>query len=248
MSSSAAETPKKSLKGRPLKEPSINDFCRVCRCNFKNYYGVFSRRVSTENLFEVPKREGVVKCRLADLACELGFNCVQAVNISKRVCAKCATKIRNAVELMRFLRTGFSAQEPRETSLQCSPPTVERFKQMSVSPHSTNSGKVTRTAFPGKGTLETAEKPKVRRSIAYPAAGSATQARREICDLMSVVERTEKSKMKVVFPTGDDTFSFRSAPDVTTTNIIRNICNRNWKPVVNVIFALVIFALQKHGS
>lgn len=237
MSSSAAETPKKSLKGRPLKEPSINDFCRVCRCNFKNYYGVFSRRVSTENLFEVPKREGVVKCRLADLACELGFNCVQAVNISKRVCAKCATKIRNAVELMRFLRTGFSAQEPRETSLQCSPPTVERFKQMSVSPHSTNSGKVTRTASPGKGTLETAEKPKVRRSIAYPAAGSATQARQEICDLMSVVERTEKSKMKVVFPTGDDTFSFRSAPDVTTTNIIRNICNRNWKPVVNAIFS-----------
>ena len=132
-SSSDRETPKKAVKGRPRKENSCNDFCRVCRCNFKcfygclrskrsrtsrmksdlfriraarkvglfarlecekalshgpisfgscgnacyagNFYGDFKRRVSTENLFEISKRAGVEKCRLADLVTELGFSC-----------------------------------------------------------------------------------------------------------------------------------------------------------------------------
>ena len=78
------------------------------------------------------------------------------------------------------------------------------------------------------------EKPKAWHSIRYSAVFSATQ---ETCDLMSMVEQTKKSKVKIVFPTGDYTFSFRSAPDVTVANTIRNICNRNWKPIVNMIFA-----------
>ena len=61
-----AETPKKSV-GRPLKKPSRSDFCRVCGCNFNTYYGDLKRRVSTENLYEIPKRAGVEKSRLADL-------------------------------------------------------------------------------------------------------------------------------------------------------------------------------------
>lgn len=42
--------------------------------------------------------------------------------------------------------------------------------------------------------------------------------------------------MKKIIPTGDETFTFRSPPDVMTANMIRNICDRNWKPVVNAMF------------
>lgn len=55
-----AETPKKSV-GRPLKKPSCSDFCRVCDCNFNTYYGDFKRRVSTENLFEIPNERALKK-------------------------------------------------------------------------------------------------------------------------------------------------------------------------------------------
>ena len=80
-----SETPKKKLpgRGRPAKQPSCNDFCRVCSVNFKTYYGEFDRnRVSTENLFEEPKRAGVEKCRLVDLLKELGFSCEKSLSQS----------------------------------------------------------------------------------------------------------------------------------------------------------------------
>ena len=135
-----SETPKKKLpgRGRPAKQPSCNDFCRVCSVNFKTYYGEFNRnRVSTENLFKEPKREGMEKC-LVDLLKELGFSCEKSLSESNRVCSKCSTKIRNAVQLIRFLRSGFAESRLR-ASLQCSPTAAEEgFKRMSSSPHSAN--------------------------------------------------------------------------------------------------------------
>lgn len=100
-------------------EPSCHIFCHVCRCNFKSYCRGFTRRVSTENLFQIPKR---------------------------------------AAALCNW--TGFSMQDPIRSYIQCLPTAVERFKQTSVLSHWANSGKVTRTALPGKGTLEMTEKPK----------------------------------------------------------------------------------------
>jgi hypothetical protein len=69
----SSETSKEVVKGRPMKEPSCNGSCRVCRCNFKSYYRDFKRRVSTKNFFEIAKRAGVEKCRLADLVTERVF-------------------------------------------------------------------------------------------------------------------------------------------------------------------------------
>lgn len=144
--SSSSETPKKSVKGRPAKESSVDDFCRVCKCNFRNYYGDFKRRVSTENLFEIPKRAGVAKCRLAEFVVELGFTCRKSLDSSSHVCAKCATKIRNATDLMRFLGSAFNvAVQNPSSSIEDSPIKVERFKQMSISPYSSNLAKVNKS-------------------------------------------------------------------------------------------------------
>ena len=94
-----SEISKEVVKGRPAKEASCNDFCRVCRCNYRD----FKRRVSTENFkFLVFEISGLEKCRLADLVTELGFSCQTKSNQS----AKCVTKIWNAVELMMYPRSG----------------------------------------------------------------------------------------------------------------------------------------------
>ena len=109
---SLAETPKKSLKGKPLKEPSCNDFCRVYRCNFESFYGVFSSRVSTKNLHENAKRPGVAKCRLANLASEL---C--------KVCNK--DKKHPGIDVFNSI-TGVLDRDPTASSLQFSPTAFER--------------------------------------------------------------------------------------------------------------------------
>ena len=239
-----SETPKKKLPGRgkPAKQPSCNDFCRVCSVNFKTYCGEFNRnRVSTENLFEEPKRAGMEKCRLVYLLKELGFSCEKSLSESKRVCSKCSTKIRNTVQLMRFLRSGFATSRS-STSIQCSPTaTVERFKQISSSPHSANPGKQTRTASPMEKGVEApmkdcTEKPTARRSITYMSSDvTSRRMREEICDLMSM-EEVDKPALRIFIPTGNDNFAFRSTPDATTANMVKNVSNKNWKPVVNALF------------
>ena len=77
------------------------------------------------------------KC-LVDLLKELGFSCEKSLSESNQVCSNCSTKIPNAVQLIRFLRSGFAALRLSE-SIQCSPTAAEeRFKRMSSSPHSAN--------------------------------------------------------------------------------------------------------------
>ena len=52
-SSSDRETPKKAVKGRPTKEQSRHDFCRVCRCNLKIFTAIlnvgFQRRICSRS-------------------------------------------------------------------------------------------------------------------------------------------------------------------------------------------------------
>lgn len=86
-------------------------------------------------------------------------------------------------------------------------------------------------------TVQTAKKSTARCSIMYADGVSLQEARNEMCNLMSVEDREgEKAKMKVIIPTGDETLTLRSPPDVMTANMIRYICERNWKPVVNAMF------------
>ena len=211
-----AETPKKSV-GRPFKKPSCSDFCRVCGCNFNTYYGDFKQRVSTENLFEIPKRAGVEKSRLADLLCKLGITCEQSSSLPSRVCAKCGTKIRNAIGLFRSLRGSLLFQPPKSVvEVEHSPIAIERFKRMAWSPVSEGLASSNDGVRTGKAC----------RSIVYGPSEDETSL---------VLEKTDQ--LKVVIPTKDDTISLQSAPDALAEKIVKNIFNRNWKPVANAMFA-----------
>ena len=208
-----AETPKKSV-GRPFKKPSCSDFCRVCGCNFNTYYGDFKQRVSTENLFEIPKRAGVEKSRLADLLCKLGITCEQSSSLPSRVCTKCGTKIRNAIGLFRLLRGSLIFQPPKSVvDVEHSPIAIERFKRMAWSPVSEG------LASSSNDGVRTG---KACRSIVYGPSEDETSL---------VLEKTDQ--LKVVIPTKDDTISLQSAPDELAEKIVKNIFNRNWKPVAN---------------
>ena len=101
------------------------------------------------------------KCRLADLVTELGFSCEKNLAESDRVCAKCATKIRNASELMRYLKSGFLAPQEQPIAMTCSPIAAERFKRMSGSPHSAKSGKISRGDSPKENTKTTTKSKKL---------------------------------------------------------------------------------------
>ena len=113
---------------KTFKEPSCNNFCRVYRCNFESFYGVFSRRVSMENLYEIPKRTGVAKCRQADLASALGFNCSESNWCFKLSMCKVCNKDKKCPGIDVFNSiTGFSDGDPTACSLQFSPTGFERF-------------------------------------------------------------------------------------------------------------------------
>lgn len=125
-------TPKKRYRVKYKKQQQAHsNFCRICGCNFSVLYGDFKRStISTENLFAVPGRSAVTKRKLADLLCDVGFPCYEnKENLSERVCAPCARKIRNAATLIDFLRTGFKKQTE---NMSPGPDSGrDRFKRMS---------------------------------------------------------------------------------------------------------------------
>lgn len=81
------------------------------------------------------------------------------------------------------------------------------------------------------------EKPTARGSIKYGMSSNVTsqRMREEICDLMSM-EEVNKPALRIAIPSGNDNFSFCSAPHATMANIIKNICKNNWKPVDRALF------------
>lgn len=143
--SSTRETPKKLAAVLEPKNSSCSgDCCRLCRCLFRVQKGDKFQHISTENLFKIPGKKGVEKRPLHELLSEdLGLHLSSNPNYSSRVCAKCALKIRNAVELVRFLKANLNpVANIGETSVECE--TQQRWKRMSKSPSSAEKPKSAR--------------------------------------------------------------------------------------------------------
>lgn len=103
------DTPTKRVKGRKTQEENANDFCRLCGVNLKIKFGNFQKStkyISTENLFKPSGRAKRGGTTLAELCSEIGLNIVESSVLSSRVCQSCGRKIFNAVELVRFIRSG----------------------------------------------------------------------------------------------------------------------------------------------
>ncbi len=122
------ETPKKRVtkRGRPSGKPNANDYCRICKCQFK------LSKCSTINIFERSAREHFKHFILADLCQESNVILLQADNLSNRVCITCGKKLRDfcltSKEILEKLN------KPHESFIQYSSvnsqqPPKERFKR-----------------------------------------------------------------------------------------------------------------------
>ena len=138
-------TPKKSVK---RSEKSVNsDTCRICQVYFKLSVGNFGGKdkyISTENLFKIPQRAGVVSIPLADqLKAHLGVQVNPGDGKSSRVCAKCALKIRNASTLCEFIMTGLKCEAKADEENE----EQQSFKRFNVVSSQRNVKKVARTVL-----------------------------------------------------------------------------------------------------
>ena len=132
------DTPTKPVKGRKSQEENANDCCRLCGVNLKIKFGNFQKStkyISTENLFKPSahaKHEGKT---LAELCSEIGLNIVESSVLSSRVCQSCGRKIFNAVELVRFIRSGLerNVEVPLYSSDQDTQVKIKRLLPSSVS-------------------------------------------------------------------------------------------------------------------
>ena len=125
-----ANTPKKKVvregRGRkPNLEVEASDFCRICKVNFKKN-GTY---ISSKNLFTT---SGGPLSEILSSKLKLFLIC--ASNLSSRVCAKCALKIRNASS--NFILVEESLNVPhhnfQESAVEENDDT-ERFKKCSKS-------------------------------------------------------------------------------------------------------------------
>ena len=77
--------------------------------------------IFTENLCKIPSWKGVEKRPLDQLISQdLVLSVIKTPEYSSRVCTKCALKIRNAVELCRFVKDNLNPQPvPIEEDITC---------------------------------------------------------------------------------------------------------------------------------
>ena len=117
-------------KGRgrkPNLEVEVSDFCRICMVNFKKN-GTY---ISSENLFTTSKSSGPLS---EILSSKLKLFLTPAPNLSSRVCAKCALKIRNASSNFSLVEENLNVphQNFQESAVEENDDT-ERFKRCSKS-------------------------------------------------------------------------------------------------------------------
>ena len=123
-----SETPKKKLpgRGRPEKQPSCNNFCRVYSVNSKHITEstikiVFLRRISSKNQRERAWRNVVLSTCLRNSAFP-----------ARKVCLSQTECVPNVFKVW-ICRITFECLDSMLATA-----TEERFKGMSSSPHSAN--------------------------------------------------------------------------------------------------------------
>lgn len=146
-------------------------------------------------------------------------------------------QICHALELIRYLKSGFLAPQEHPIAMTW----LLRRNVLSEFPVRLIQRNLEKLARPAHRRriefqnlkVESRKPLTARRSISHSFA-KINATRQEISNLMSAQE-VEKPAIKVVIR---DTYSVRSGPDTATANIVKNICNRQWKPVVNATFVL----------
>ena len=232
-------TPQKKVvrrgRGRkPNLEVEACDVCRICKLNLKKN-GTY---ICSENLFTTSK-PGRPLSDILSSKLKLFLTC--ASNLSSRVCAKCALKIRNASSNFIFVEENLNVphQNFQESAVKENNDT-ERFKRCSKSSPGLRSEK-RRKADRLNASKETGRNRGAKRPLLF---GNAQQycetVAGELPDLVMEIDSSlcEKSTSLEVdvnlhFPSGDRK---KLIEDDRAKSLIKNVAQQNWKAAVNIVF------------
>ena len=232
-------TPTKPVKkrGRKPKEQDASDFCRVCKVNFK-LNGTY---LSCENLH---KKAGAGNLSLSRVITETLELCLSSEPyLSSRVCSKCALKIRNAAERLKFIRENINVphgnfMKTKESGQEYDkenqdPEEILRFKRLAKSPGLAIEKR-------RKGESERVEESTDRRE--------ARAKRPLLFGDQNITRQEEKSPSLNIDPSLIEKpkslevvvhLNFSSGPrvkeidDANTRSVIKNVAQNNWKAAVN---------------
>ena len=90
-----------------MSRTAPDDYCRVCKCCFKQKFGNFSKivHVSSQNMFKPSQREESFGIVLSDLCDKVGLPLKNSEYHSTKICNTCSRKILKVHELQTELKS-----------------------------------------------------------------------------------------------------------------------------------------------
>ena len=90
-----------------MSQTAPDDYCRVCKCCFKQQFGNFSKivHISSQNLFKPSQRKQSFGIVLSDLCDKVGLPLKNSEYHSTKICNTCSRKILKVHELVTELKS-----------------------------------------------------------------------------------------------------------------------------------------------
>ena len=213
-------------KGRKRKAEA-SQFCRVCHRSFQSKAGY----ISTENIFQIPKKKGLNKTLESYLVDDLGFSVETGELLSTRLCSTCGSKVRAAAVTISILKSNLNKPAPCIVQEE----NVERTKRMSRSPHHTQQCKAPKPSSCPKKTG-------VRRSLPLGIANEnvvPTKPEELHIDLQGISnelttlqpEQQQKTEFNVLEKDPNAQVKDKTPTNAASRSLIKNIVNL---PLVNI--------------
>ena len=229
-------------RGRPKKEADSNNICRVCKANLKVAYGTTAAKTWV-NLFKPSQRQeslGIVWAeRLRKVA---GFKIVDSLSSSKVVCKVCYRKISNLCELLEFFSSRLGPeQEAAEKENHSDCEGEKRKFDAILSP--ARSSPLNRKSLRIRSPIEQRNRPTSRKSLGFDNGTNPGEFSRAVhsnvlsqcnVDDLDTSQGLAAVKVLICYPSGD--VSVKSSLDRGSQNLVRNICQGNWKTVAKACF------------
>ena len=99
-----------------MSQTAPDDYCRVCKCCFKQQFGNFSKivHISSQNLFKPSQRKQSFGIVLSDLCDKVGLPLKNSEYHSTKICNTCSRKILKVHELVMELKSSVTCNTLHE--------------------------------------------------------------------------------------------------------------------------------------
>ena len=165
-------TPTNSSKRGRKKDGGCNDYCRFSSCSLENS----DTRASFENLFSKSARKESPGTVLADCCLSMGFPLIKSQSVSERVCRSCGHKIRNALELYRFIQTAVTCSNDSATGNETEESDLQECTSKWELPTTVTPDRQKGKRRPGNPDEELTERGSSRKSLQFSEDSAAAES------------------------------------------------------------------------